>query len=480
MKIFSKIIAAGVIGLLASSTFAVSAAYALPVEGDSGSLTVHKYKQPQKLGQEPSGVELTPEELAALTGNQTLEPLKDVEFEVKQVEGVNLKTDAGWKTAETMSKRFDSSDVSSLGATFGTPVKKVTDVDGVALFNDLPIGLYLVTETDAPAEVDKGKPFLITVPLTHPTNLNEWIYNVHVYPKNAIATSEKEVSDNVFEFGEDIEYKIASPVPGGTVSTKFEFVDTLDSKLTYKGNVKGLIGSTEMTSDMFVANFDSATNKLTVTLSEIGRNAAFVAAQDNAAVKVSFTFDATVNAVGEISNTVFVNLNDATVESIPVVTKWGGFKVKKVDSSGTALPGATFELFASNTNDFSTATKLDVCSSGCVSDSNGEITVDALRYSGFANNAAVSNTNSNFAHYWLVETKAPVGFELLPEPVYFTVDSDSASAVALVVVNVPHNGGFDLPLTGENGIAILIAAGVAVLALGATAAVVTSRKKKTA
>ncbi len=38
-------------------------------------------------------------------------------------------------------------------------------------------------------------PFLVSVPLTDPDNQDNWIYDVHVYPKNSIAGAEKTVTD---------------------------------------------------------------------------------------------------------------------------------------------------------------------------------------------------------------------------------------------------------------------------------------------
>ena len=61
-----------------------------------------------------------------------------------------------------------------------------TDVNGVAEFKNLALGLYLVVETTSPAIVTGPcDPFLISVPMT--TDGDDWLYNVHVYPKNSTA-----------------------------------------------------------------------------------------------------------------------------------------------------------------------------------------------------------------------------------------------------------------------------------------------------
>ena len=68
-----------------------------------------------------------------------------------------------------------------------------TDI-GVAKKDGLDLGLYLVVETSAPDKVTSpADPFLVSVPMTRiadttTTNkLTDWIYDVHVYPKNSTA-----------------------------------------------------------------------------------------------------------------------------------------------------------------------------------------------------------------------------------------------------------------------------------------------------
>ena len=76
--------------------------------------------------------------------------------------------------------------------------EKFTDeADGKVVFNELPVGLYLVIETTSPAAVtQKVEPFLISIPMTRigadaaetvNKNQESWLYDVTVYPKNSIA-----------------------------------------------------------------------------------------------------------------------------------------------------------------------------------------------------------------------------------------------------------------------------------------------------
>lgn len=76
---------------------------------------------------------------------------------------------------------------------------KVTAADtGLATFDDLEYGLYLVVETKAPKKVtQRTEPFLVSVPMTRTVDYTkdskvseanaDWLYDVHVYPKNSTA-----------------------------------------------------------------------------------------------------------------------------------------------------------------------------------------------------------------------------------------------------------------------------------------------------
>lgn len=72
-----------------------------------------------------------------------------------------------------------------------------TDKDGMAKFDGLDVGMYLVIETQAPQAVTvPAEPFLVSIPMTRigdtaegeaSQNQKQWLYDVTVYPKNSIA-----------------------------------------------------------------------------------------------------------------------------------------------------------------------------------------------------------------------------------------------------------------------------------------------------
>lgn len=68
-----------------------------------------------------------------------------------------------------------------------TPKEETTDSTGVATFDGLALGFYVVVETTQPDKVtDPIKPFIVSVPMTT-KNGDKWLYDVNVYPKNSTA-----------------------------------------------------------------------------------------------------------------------------------------------------------------------------------------------------------------------------------------------------------------------------------------------------
>ena len=158
-----------------------------------GSITIHKYEY--NGSEKPAGTGVD---------NQTVpagaKALGEVTFEIYKVQNQTwLESYYGGGTADTTDKlsatNYYSTDRDGKITVKGslTPKTVVTDAStGVATADGLDFGLYLVVETKAPDKVTApAKPFLVSVPMTRiadtaTTNkLTDWIYDVHVYPKNA-------------------------------------------------------------------------------------------------------------------------------------------------------------------------------------------------------------------------------------------------------------------------------------------------------
>lgn len=410
-----------------------------------------------------------------------------IEFTVQKVNTIDLTTNAGWQSANTLNGVFDpanpAASITSAGFTLGTGQAKVTAADGTAAFTALPLGLYLVTETNFPAGVTPSAPFLVSVPLTDPNNLNTWLYDVHVYPKNSITKGSKTVNDGAaVKLGDNIAYTIKGDIPKEAVIDGYKITDKLDAKLTY---VSATVDGTAITSGThYTVNHDAATNTVTVEFTQAGR--AILAAHNTTQVQV--VLNATANAVGEIENTanVYPNANSFAVApgqpggpavTPPVVTKWGSMTLEKINDKGAALAGASFSVYATEA-DAKAGTNPVTLGGATVFTvgANGQLTISGLRYSDWANGAAVAAGDPNYRSYYLVETTAPSGYELLAEPINFTITAaTTAAGVDLQVKNVPSNNGFKLPLTGGPGTTLLYLGGLLLL-VGALVLFIRSRR----
>lgn len=175
-----------------------------------GSITIHKYEWNGKDGKNATGEE----DATQLPKDDTTtpetkpSPLKDAEFtlyEVKnakwleeyysgKIDETDYSTVFEWKT---YAKKGDNGDYVVTDTSLKKVGTKKTDETGVVTFDEvtvdgkaqkLPLGLYLVIETESPDQVSTPcEPFLVSVPMTRvgTTNaLTDWLYNVHVYPKN--------------------------------------------------------------------------------------------------------------------------------------------------------------------------------------------------------------------------------------------------------------------------------------------------------
>lgn len=163
--------------------------------GKKGSITIHKYLvEGDVTGSSNYGEKLT--------DKPAYEAAKDVGFSIYQVmtaeelvayyngkdntepKASDYKIDAAEKTKVTKdSKEYKRS-----------RGEQKTDATGVTTFDQLEVGLYLVVETTKPAAVTEAvAPFLVSVPMTRvgedgKTAPTEWLYDIHVYPKNSTQT----------------------------------------------------------------------------------------------------------------------------------------------------------------------------------------------------------------------------------------------------------------------------------------------------
>ncbi len=183
-----------------------------------GSITIHKYGRLD----DPTAENGTGEVDTTVAENKDNKPLEGVEFTLYRVKttaellkyydalaGASVGeftvgdcftgvSESSW-SATTLEKAY-TKEATGKGAdaTVGKVGTAKTNAKGAAQFNGLPVGMYLVIETNKVQSVTKTvTPFLVSIPMTRigdtksettgDNNLKQWLYDVVVYPKNSTA-----------------------------------------------------------------------------------------------------------------------------------------------------------------------------------------------------------------------------------------------------------------------------------------------------
>ncbi len=174
-----------------------------------GSITIHKYLVKGDLSKEDSnhGEEISADKLPK-DGKDALEAAEGVGFTlykvmnadelVKYYDGVYTNEVTVDNYLKSYTKEIDldtvKKDANDKPIIINNPTdnnQRLTDKNGEVKFSGLDIGLYVVVETKKPAAVTEAvEPFLVSVPMTKvgedgKTNPTEWLYDIHVYPKNS-------------------------------------------------------------------------------------------------------------------------------------------------------------------------------------------------------------------------------------------------------------------------------------------------------
>lgn len=245
-------------------------------ETNCTSITIHKYNAPSITGQafKANGTDMT----AALKKLGVNKPLQGVQFTLYKVQkdgkDIDLSKPEGWEKIKDLkdlniggAAKFFKPAGEGQTAKFtkiqvGDP--KETDGNGVVKFDGLEESLYYVEETSTVhAQMDyateegkhdwkpitvtyKTDPFFVTTPLSHQTKGSwEWLYNVHVFPKNDVnkdVPTKTAADPNKYYVDENkntvIPWNISIPLSAPSEGKKYQkigFVDSLPTGLNYSG-----------------------------------------------------------------------------------------------------------------------------------------------------------------------------------------------------------------------------------------------------
>ena len=373
--------------------------------------------------------------------------------------------------------------------------------DGEAVYtfasNGSEDGVYAVVEQDSNKVRTKADPFLVNIPMVDPSDSDEWLYDVHVYPKNGsdemniVKTFVSDETEESYALGEKITWKIEVNIPVAVEDMdEFRIVDDFSGQFDliyddsvfndYGSDVIVELGGVPLTEGIDY-DVDYVGGELIIDFTD------YIATTlvGNEEKILSITFDTKLSAAVKaiaVDNDGYGFKNSAILEytdpeskvktnlgtktSIDPVAYFCSITINKF-ASGDALNklvGAKFKIADSLANAQAGTFLQDTTGSGdweVTTDGTGEAIFGGLWYD------LEDNTT-----YYLVETEAPTGYNKLNKPVGVTVTKDGGN----VIVNIANNTGFQLPMTGGAGTLMLSIIGFCLMG-GAILMLVISRKR---
>ncbi len=289
---------------------------------------------------------------------------------------------------------------------------------------------------------------------------------------------EKTVSDTEAQIGDTVNYTITAKVPaydGGTEITSYTFVDTLSTGLTAPAAADVTVQILNNAGDIahtLTTGITVEKNTITITYDPT----AIENYPADATIKIIYT--ATVNTAAAYANNNTVTqtwTGDSTSSTDSETVYTYGFNLQKVkDDKTTQLDGAIFELYTSNqTTDETTIVKFTKNEAGdYVVDPNGTVTEIEV------GKAKIWGLDADVTYY-LKETKAPAGYNMLTELVEVKVGQENAYDTTTGMntndTKVENKAGSLLPSTGGMGTTLFYALG-GILMLAAVVLLVTKKR----
>jgi hypothetical protein len=323
-----------------------------------------------------------------------------------------------------------------------------------------------------------------------------------------------------FQIGQDIIWNVLTTVPARPLGTdpqtyaltQFSIVDQINTTyLTLRGAVTVTASNdngdpvtlTEGAGNDYT--LDTTGQLVTITFLESGL-AQLRAAAFQPGGLVTVRFNTTVKAVpedGVIKNTAQISSNTSTDEPPPEPVEvdaegevyFGGITIDKQDANdeNTPVEGAKFEVMAIRglTPAFCNVTNannpnagfmayvtwlpgVDLAAFGAgasaanegdrivwTTDATGKVEISGLRFSG--NNGVTDSLTSgdfDYVNYCLVEVATNPDYNLLAAPIAFTVTGTAGDVTVVVKNTMKNTPGFNLPLTGGSGLALVVTVGV--------------------
>ena len=463
------IFATGAVALLgAAGMLNAPVASAAAINGNAtGSITVHALTMPTAGGaQTATGMVQTPP-----TGATAIQ---GAAFKLEK-STINITTNQGYSEALALTAASFGSTDSDFGAKTGT-----TGSDGSFTFSNLKPGVYRLTQTAAPEGKTLMAPAVVFVPMTDPANTANWVYDIHVYPKNGDASKIKKTditpAGTPITVGSTMTWQMDVPIPDIDTNDTFATFKVQDLPTNMKATIVSSVtidpehANTGLTAgnanDYTVATDSPTANQLEVTFTPNGLTKINAAKGKTMRLIVKTevlnsvnTTDGVTNAAKAIYTTANGGGGETTIVSDPdnpAKTTFGKLKILNENATGTKLSGAKFEIFTCDGNGTKgSALQVNGTDTFTINDENTGVTVEPL--------------GATEGQLCLVQTKAPDGYQQLagPQKFEFTSTKIAAANDKTVTVTVKNTSTSSitglLPNTGGKGIILFVIVGLVLL-----------------
>ena len=371
-----------------------------------------------------------------------------------------------------------------------TPVgsTQTVDADGTATFANLAMGEYFIRPTSTTSV------YQLMLQKVEPTvSGNKYVIDdVTFTAKHKEVSVDKAADKTSVTKNEKVTYTITVDIPtyaAQATDKSFYVADLLPDGLTIDtASIKVKIDEADVDTAAYMLD-TTATAKYTFKLSvDTTQYAANWATSGGNKLKITYTATLNNDATTEVnvketnkvtfdySNYPYVENSHAQKTAAVDVTTFA-IKIDKFvkGQEATKLAGAKFDLYRTATQaEIDTGKSSEIPHTSIqgiklegdkVTDANGTATFEKYE---------ANDTNYD---YYLVETQAPSGYNLLDNAVQVNFnDSDVAPTEGIYTVEVPNSSGIKLPVTGGTGTVIFTIIGIALM-VGAVVLFVVSRKK---
>lgn len=410
---------------------------AAPPEGPV-TLVIHKFHQPEQQQSAGSGLPLDAAQLAELA------PVAGVVFSVSKVSDVDLTTEQGRVAANQLTVGQAAEQAEEPAA------RGATNTDGELAFSDLDAGLYLVEETTAPAGVVPTDPFLVMLPMPHPTD-DSWLQTVYVYPKNAeVDMSMSVVDEPTVQLGDAIDWHIVADIPRQDSLSTYRIHNSFAAGITpdqpleeVAVGVSGATGSLQTGSDYQLQTTErNDVEGFELTFTKTGRAKLVAARQQDATAQVTVDYTALATSSGSHTNTAELQVDDAQAITDTATTQLGIVEgvVHEQDHPEHRIEDAVFELYLDAEHAVAGRNPVPIGdTTQWRTDASGTFTIDGLRLTNFVNGLEHDRHDRLYRLYYVKPVEYPAGWTGAMEPV----------AVALTSADDPHRVTFEVVSTKD-------------------------------